>query len=137
MTGETDDCRRCGTCCRRWGTSLAGTVDDLYRWLEEGRYDILQYCSARMNDGSVICGAELDVTDLGDVYVVDLWKAPDGSSLTACPFLSFDNAGLSLCTIHADKPSVCRRFTPYSWDNYETILDCPAHQEKKRRHGEP
>ncbi len=76
------------------GTSLAGTVEDMYRWLEEGRYDILQYCSARMNDGSVICGAELDVTDLGDVHVVDLWKAPDGSSLTACPFLSFDTAGL-------------------------------------------
>ncbi len=133
MTRDTDDCQRCGECCKRWGTALAGTTDDLYRWLEEGRYDILQYCSARMYDGTVVCGSELTVSDLGDVYVVDLWKAPDGSSLTVCPFLSYDDAGLSLCTIHADKPSVCRRFTPYSWDNYETILDCPAHREKKRR----
>lgn len=112
MTRDADDCHRCGRCCKRWGTALAGTIDDLYRWLEEERYDILQYCSARMNDGTVVCGAELTIRDLGDVYVVDLWKAPDGSSLHTCPFLSYDEQGLSLCTIHADKPSVCRNFTP-------------------------
>jgi Fe-S-cluster containining protein len=96
-------CTRCGKCCLKesYMLSLNATGDDVRRWRNEGRADILRYAE-------VIGGKE---------PWADLWVKPEsGEECTRCPFVRKDRGEPTYsCRIHSTRPQVCRNY-PGSYD---------------------
>lgn len=88
-------CRRCGSCCKVDMVAYV-TSEDIQRWEEEGRNDIL---SRIRNNG---------VTWAGDRIV-----NKSGRILKTCYYLSCDGSTFS-CEIYETRPLVCRNFVPGS-----------------------
>ena len=86
--------------------SLQATGDDVQRWIEEGREDILQYCAT--------------FTDAG----ADLWISPrTGLEMPRCPFVrKRRNLPIYDCRIYETRPEVCRNF-PVEVHHMKTV-DC-------------
>ena len=99
---DSDDfsCERCGKCCQ--GSivgSLQAMVDDIKRWRDEGREDILLYVD------------QYDIKD-ADWCSCDIWVSPiTRRDLTRCPFLrKIRNKDEYKCSIHETKPKWCREY---------------------------
>ncbi len=89
-------CRRCGKCC------LADFIayvkeEDLQRWQQEGRQDILSVIS---HEHAVWAGDHLV-------------SGNDGHYLHGCPFLAWEDDH-TICTIYDTRPAVCKKFIPAS-----------------------
>ena len=93
------ECSRCGECCTRLGAELTATNDDLDRWIEEGRNDILQYAG---------------IFEWDDHHTADLWISPTtGEEVRRCPFVRKGRDRPTYkCLIHDTKPEVCRDYKP-------------------------
>lgn len=106
-------CRQCGRCCRStFGATLRATWEDVLRWREQKREDILRHAYVFENLGA------------------DLWvDAKTQERLYSCPFFETRN-GRSLCRIHNTKPKICREF-PLAWEKFECSL-CPVREEDKQ-----
>jgi Fe-S-cluster containining protein len=89
-------CKRCGNCCT---TNLVAYIhdEDLERWKNEGRTDILK-----------VLEKEAVVWE-GDHLV----SAKNGTYVQGCPFLSWDEVLFS-CDIYETRPTVCRNYRPGS-----------------------
>ncbi len=89
-------CKRCGNCCN---TNLAAYIhdDDLERWKNEGRTDILK-----------VLDKEAVVWE-GDHLV----SSNNGTYIQGCPFLSWDGA-VFFCDIYETRPMVCQNYQPGS-----------------------
>lgn len=91
-------CTQCGRCCTydRFMLSLQATAEDVQRWIEEGRDDILQYCDMIT---SPVTGA-------------DLWISPrTGNEMPRCPFVrKRRNLPIYDCRIYETRPEVCREY---------------------------
>ncbi|PLX46198.1 MAG: hypothetical protein C0609_01075 [Deltaproteobacteria bacterium] len=86
---EKQGCLLCGTCCRAFGGHLRASRNDIKRWQEEKREDILKH-----------------VNRLGW-----LWLNPDtGSLLPKCPYIKEDGEDRFVCAIHETKPEICRAY---------------------------
>lgn len=90
------ECRRCGKCC------LADFIayvkeDDLQRWRQENRRDILGIIAS---EHAVWAGDHLVSGD-------------DGHYLRGCPFLAWEGDHTT-CAIYETRPAVCRNFVPGS-----------------------
>jgi Fe-S-cluster containining protein len=88
-------CTRCGKCClnESYMGTLSATPDDVARWHEQGRTDILQWES------------------LGDLWVDD-----DGRECSRCPFLRKDRGKATYkCRIYDTRPAACRDY-PQSYE---------------------
>lgn len=95
-------CSRCGKCCTNasYMGSLSATGDDVKRWKQEGRDDILGRVS--------ILGPEDDPWG-------DLWIKESGAEAQRCPFVRKDRNALTYrCTIYDTRPQVCRDYVPWS-----------------------
>lgn len=89
-------CSHCGHCCRNLSYTRDCTREDILRWENAGRTDILSRIK-----GSPSAGFEI-------------WFDPGtGAFFDACPWLSGDDRH-QFCTIHEMKPDTCRQypFTP-------------------------
>jgi len=89
-------CLRCGTCCLANFIAFV-TDEDLSRWRQEGRQDILQVIE---HDHMMWVGDRI-------------LSVEDGHYAQGCPFLVFEE-GLWRCTIYETRPRVCRDYQPGS-----------------------
>ena len=77
--------------------SMRATADDMRRWREEGRKDILRHAA-----------------ELPNIKGADLWIHPTtGVELTKCPFVR-NSGSRYICKIYDTRPEVCRGY-PYSY----------------------
>ena len=89
-------CVQCGRCCLQYGGYIFATEDDLKRWEQEGRKDILQYTMPYLRNGKRD-GA-------------DLWFDPKTRrELIYCPFLE-KKGSKYFCLIQKTKPRYCRDY---------------------------
>ncbi|HOO70713.1 MAG TPA: YkgJ family cysteine cluster protein [Spirochaetota bacterium] len=95
MKAAVKECTRCGSCCNADMTTFA-EENDIRRWKDEGRGDILDALS----------GCE-------KVWAGDRIVLSSGKKLGSCPFLRRES-GMSRCLIYETRPAVCRRFMPGS-----------------------
>jgi len=88
---EKFKCIQCGHCCLNLYDSYCTTAyeEDLVRWEEEGRWDILDY-----------------------IEFGDLWISPrTGEEVTRCPWLrKLPKMKKYICRIHDTKPKHCRDY---------------------------
>ena len=93
--GETEmekfKCIQCGHCCLNMNDAYATSAyeEDIARWEEEKRWDILEY-----------------------IDVGDLWVSPrTGEDVSRCPWLrKLPNKDKYICRIHHTKPKHCRDY---------------------------
>lgn len=91
------ECTRCGKCCTNpsFQGNLSATIEDIERWVQEGRLDILAWCD----------------TILGDLWV----RQDDDYEATRCPFVRKDRGKNTYhCRIYDTRPQVCRDYVPFS-----------------------
>ena len=128
--GSESGCTQCGRCCERWGWGQKGIPEDLIPWLSDNRQDILQHVTLYLSDGKRVNGNEISSGDLTHVLRIRYWQDPSGKPLHHCPFLRRSSDRKAWCGIHDCKPTVCREFTPWTWQNHEFYGNCPACREK-------
>lgn len=88
-------CRQCGACCHVDMLAYV-TPEDIERWEQEGRRDIIDHLSNR------------DVFWAGDqVY------SKFGTKVSTCHYLDW-NGSTFFCQIHETRPMVCRSYNPGS-----------------------
>jgi Fe-S-cluster containining protein len=110
-------CDQCGLCCLYYhGTSWART-EDLLRWFDEGRKDILRYVAVPASGGSRVTADTLPRRDLEQIGSISGWKEPGtGREILPCPFLEKVATNLYRCSIHATKSLTCRKFVHEDWE---------------------
>lgn len=93
-------CTRCGKCClnENYMGNLFASADDVARWDDDFRFDILRYAYV-MPDGTA-----------------DLWIDENEREHYRCPFLRKDRGKPTYkCCIHDTKPKPCRDY-PQDYD---------------------
>jgi Fe-S-cluster containining protein len=112
-------CQRCGRCCRVPSQLVHGdaTIQDIARWIGEGRYDILQWV------GPII------VRDSEDA-MFDIWVNPKTHDFVKrCPWLRRQGgSNVHECLIYNVRPTACREWPANIADGQKG--GCPACQEK-------
>jgi len=97
---EKFQCTQCAHCCQDLSDAYSTTVDieDINRWKEEDRWDILQWISMFEFDGQEAFG--------------DLWINPNtGEEANRCPWLrKLPLKDTYKCRIHETKPAHCRNY---------------------------
>lgn len=119
-------CMRCGRCCERWGWSLRGSPDDLVRWLNAGRHDILRHVLVTFRNGNWSRGDRVSTGDMKNIASIHLWLDSNGRRVNRCPFLEREGNGRALCRINDFKPDVCREFMPWKALTVEFYGNCMA-----------
>ncbi len=88
---EKFKCKQCGNCCLNLSGACSRDADeeDMTRWEEEGRVDILKY-----------------------IYYYELWYSPrTGEELDRCPWLrKLPQKNKYICRIHDTKPTHCKQY---------------------------
>jgi Fe-S-cluster containining protein len=90
-------CRRCGHCCQPY-FSLYVSDDDEQRWQKTGRRDILE--RLRWEREHIVWKDDQPV-NIGT-----------GETARRCTWLQKNPDGTTTCSIHDDKPKICRDYTP-------------------------
>lgn len=94
IVGDTTSkplCKRCGRCCKEAQGFLSATPEDVTRWRNQLREDILSHA------------------DVFSVGYADLWFDPiSGKELRYCPFLKKVGRKEYECTIWETRPEQCR-----------------------------
>ena len=112
---EGEPCVQCGLCCRIFGDSISPTSENLFRWLTEGRLDILMHFSACRPDGTWVRCDRLKPGDLGALSAIELFDPDTGEYPVVCPFLRRSGKRRFLCSIHTTKPEMCEQYRPWIW----------------------
>ena len=86
---------QCGKCCLEWGAYFVLiTAEDIDRWMNENRHDILRYIEFINKD-----------TAFG-------WVNPQNRTrLSRCPFLYKKDKSDYFCLIHTTKPKRCKDYS--------------------------
>ncbi len=92
-TASSEKCRRCGECCLTVGRAIHASPEDIERWIEENREDILKHLKIRKEGSSLITDGTLEI----------------GDTVGRCIFLRKAEKGYQ-CTIHETKPEVCEEY---------------------------
>jgi Fe-S-cluster containining protein len=99
LTGMEDfSCRQCGRCCQKLDYHDEISDEDVARWEQTGRSDILEWVGAFKKDTG------------GIVYRI--WIRPGTRTFAeTCPFLQKNpDNHLWACRIHDVKPRICREY---------------------------
>ncbi|MHA2061183.1 MAG: YkgJ family cysteine cluster protein [Candidatus Sifarchaeia archaeon] len=88
-------CEQCGNCCLEWGGYLVLISEqDIDRWRNENRHDILRYIEFLEKDAA-----------FG-------WVKPQNKTrLSRCPFLYKKEKSNYFCLIHNTKPKRCKDYS--------------------------
>ncbi|MGA2309500.1 MAG: hypothetical protein ABSG57_08135 [Candidatus Bathyarchaeia archaeon] len=137
-------CERCGSCCVQLGDLYDVTVEDIKRWVEQIKFDILWYCFA-WDDACfdmLLYDTEKLIHYLKEDANMEMWFSPqNGDELSLCPFLRKAYGKNQFeCWIHDTKPEICRDYLcdPKNM-NPRTIVKKPfeinlkEYQKKRRR----
>jgi Fe-S-cluster containining protein len=92
-------CRRCGNCCHVDVASYV-TLEDVRRWEEQGRQDIIAHIR------------DFDVTWSRD-KVINKFGSGIKTCLMTCVYLRWQGS-LSSCDIYETRTKVCRAYVPGS-----------------------
>lgn len=103
------DCQRCGNCCHV-DVAAYVTLQDMRRWEDEGRRDIIDHVCAN------------NVTRSGD-RVVNRFGSDIKTCRMTCVYLQWAGP-LASCGIYGTRTNVCRSYVPGS-----TSL-CPQYRRK-------
>ena len=133
MEGEQHECERCGLCCIEFADKIEATREDMQRWLESGRMDILRHFMVyREDDSNLPVRADaLRVEDLPDVTLGTLRDPQSGRLYEKCPFLDRVQGEEErfACAIHITKPEICQNYYPWEWEKRHhnmVSLRCPV-----------
>ena len=116
MPPDGFECKQCGHCCLELEAfSTCASENDILRWDEEGRFDILEW---------------VDPVDFGDHCEFDIWINPrTGDDVSRCPWLrKARGEDRNTCRIHDLKPDLCRNY-PLSRQHAEET-GCPGFVEE-------
>ena len=100
-------CLQCGQCCTNLDYSGALTSEDVAMWKAAGRGDILAWVVPEAEEGTYTIWVDPETGDLQDT----------------CPFLALEN-GRQYCTIHDQKPCICREYP--ATKKHGLMTDCPG-----------
>lgn len=91
------ECQQCGKCCIEFVSGFSATENDIIRWRQEKRDDILEY---------------VYFMDENETYGDLFFNPRTGEEIyTRCPFLrKIRNKNQYVCRIHETKPEVCRNY---------------------------
>lgn len=94
---EKFTCRQCGRCCRELDYHNELTQDDVQRWMDRQRHDILEW---------------VGVFKHREHTAYRIWMQPGTRQLASqCPFLKqHPSQSRWSCTIHDAKPAICRNY---------------------------
>lgn len=82
-------CLQCGQCCESFGGHLTASPQDLIRWREHGREDLL----AQTN------------------HLGWIWVDPETKKLIkTCPHIDRSDPEHARCAIYEDRPDICRSY---------------------------
>ncbi len=90
-------CNNCGICCKKYVGSLMATVEDMKRWEDEERDDILERTFLLADEFHHF---------RDDQLIADLWITKQGNEPHACPWWHRSTG----CRIHDTKPQQCRDY---------------------------
>jgi|GEM_PF-3393130 len=126
MKKESSDfrCRRCGKCCKENWEIIVEFESDIFRWIEEKRFDILE--KIVLNPRYILAPERYEGEPQ---WILDCGHVLFGDTSNKCPFLiDSENKSSAGCFIHSTRPEVCRRFPRDSTGRVRTdILDvCDA-----------
>lgn len=109
-------CKRCGSCCVQYEKTKA-SEEDIRRWVNEFRTDILQYCYGWDNECLTMVSDE-EKKKL--VYYLttpkmhmEMWCNPENreDNIKLCPFLKKKRGENQFeCMIEDTKPEICRNY---------------------------
>lgn len=124
------ECLRCGKCCMELGQDdMIVSREDVARWIDEDRWDILYLISPCMN---VNWGHITNNYDSCGMLVLDTDKQCENcsggdiinpkSQSSRCIFLrKIRNEPQYKCVIHETKPNHCRKWEVGKWKNCATL----------------
>ncbi len=109
-------CKQCGHCCLDLSDAFCTCVseEDVQKWVDEGRDDILQWVVPIVLEGE---------------QIYDIWISPrTGDDVERCPWLrKLPGKNRYICRIHDAKPEHCRIY-PQSREHAEKT-GCPGFDE--------
>lgn len=121
-------CQQCGQCCSQCAGTIFACSDDIIRWIQTDRFDILKHFKY-VDAHKYVWGDKLwseyhslpvNILQKEIVSCADL-LTPSHNEYKVCPFRKKQKDGKYKCSIHATKPDVCKEFTP--WESGWAI-DC-------------
>jgi len=109
---ESYTCRQCGRCCTSLDYHDAVTSQDVEKWRELGRSDILEQVGVYQRQGRKT--------------TYRIWMIPGKNQLAKpCPFLKkIPSENRRICAIHDIKPAICRQY-PVS-RKHALMTGCPG-----------
>jgi Fe-S-cluster containining protein len=113
LTGMEDfTCLQCGKCCRTLDYHNEATANDVARWKQTGRNEILDWVGSFQKDGRET--------------VYRIWIKPGTRTFAeTCPFLQkMPHENRWICRIHDVKPQICRQY-PVS-RKHAIMTGCPG-----------
>ena len=111
------ECLQCGECCRQFCDGVYAVQEDLLRWVDEGRTDILERFEVLQESGWANASqlGKKDILALTD-ETFPLVNPKTGRSYRGrCPFLR-KRYGKNeyYCRIHPTRPWVCAEYQPWT-----------------------
>jgi Fe-S-cluster containining protein len=100
-------CERCGSCCLQISGISNITDEDIRRWVEDSRFDILYYCEGWQEDCCLWKEEEI-IRYLNKDTNMEMWH-DNGVEIFLCPFLRHGKKQFR-CRIHDTKPQMCRAY---------------------------
>lgn len=109
-------CRQCGRCCRTLDYHNEITPEDVQRWRDLGRKEILDWVGVNKVKGQP---------------TYRIWIHPASGKLASpCPFLKVHSSSNRVsCRIHESKPAICRSY-PMS-RKHGLMTGCPGFKKTK------
>lgn len=112
-------CQQCGKCCSKCAGTISACPDDIIRWIQTDRFDILQHFAC-FETGYTWCDELWDDYMLAEPdFLATVIKCgadlltPAFNSYQVCPFRRKLKDGYYKCAIHDTKPDMCKEFTPW------------------------
>jgi len=135
-------CLRCGSCCIQYHGNNFANEEEIRRWIEEERFDILHYCYG-WNEWcfwNFIENPKEVLEYLTEGINSDVWFNPETQEeIYLCPFLrKRRNREQFECSIHDTRPGVCREYFCDPKDMKKIVkksfIENLREYRKKRRH---
>jgi Fe-S-cluster containining protein len=110
-------CERCGSCCVQLRGIWDISEEDIRRWINEFRIDILQYYNGWDDECSIMMGngenRKLVYYLTKDKMNMEMWCDPENreDNIDLCPFLRKKRGENQFeCMIEKTKPEFCRNY---------------------------